>query len=386
MFQTLHRSLSRRLLRVNSCAVALLLGLSVGPVQVAVAAQAGGEFTNFMDITLIDIPAGSFQMGSCKVTADINKENKKRAFLDQPLLAATCPESNVKVNDNETPQHTVHVSAFQMGKTLITLGQFKRYATASGATRGSSGWNLINDDFRKYNAFGDDAPVVQVSWQEAKEFVLWLNKNKPASDRGIYRLPTEAEWEYACRAGGNHTYCGSNNPDAVAWYDGNNNGHQQPVGRKAPNAWGLYGMSGNVWQWVEDAYHDSYRGAPTDGSAWMDGTTQILSGEPENSHAKQDHPGAARVMRVNMVSKPKQAQEQASEEAKRELQEQQEYDAATRALGGSSWRRDTTTARVLRGGSWKFTAEFARATARLGASPGNWYYGNGFRIVRSLPR
>ena len=377
MFLTLHGSLRRRLLRISSCAV-VLLGLSV-PVW----AQAGA-FNNFIGITLIDIPAGSFQMGSCKVTADIHKENKKRAFLGQPLLAATCPESNVKVNDNETPQHTVSIPAFQMGKTLITLGQYKRYATASGATHGSSGWNLINDDFRKYNAFGDDAPVVQVSWQEAKEFVEWLNKNKPANDRGSYRLPTEAEWEYACRAGGNHTYCGSNNPDAVAWYDGNNNGHQQPVGLKAPNAWGLYGMSGNVWQWVEDAYHDSYRGAPVDGSAWMDGSIQTLSGEPESSHDKQQRPGAAHVMRVNMVSKPK--QEQSTGEAKRGLQEQQEYDAATRALSGFSWRRDTTTARVLRGGSWKFTSEFARATARLGASPGNWYYGNGFRIVRVSPR
>lgn len=378
MFPTLHRSMCRLFLRVI-----LMLGLFAGPVQVW--AQAG-EFTNFMGITLVDIPAGSFQMGSCKVTADIHKENKKRAFLGQPLLATTCPERNVKVNDNETPQHTVHVSAFQMGKTLITLGQFKRYAAASGATRGSSGWNLINDDFRKYNAFGDDAPVVQVSWQEAKEFVEWLNRNKPASDHGSYRLPSEAEWEYACRAGGNHTYCGSNNPDAVAWYDGNNNGHQQPVGRKAPNAWGLYGMSGNVWQWVEDVYHDSYRGAPTDGSAWMDGTTQTFSdAAEESSRDKQEQPGVARVMRINMTSKSRQHQEQDTEE-QRELQEQQEYDAATRALSGSSWRRDTTTARVLRGGSWKFTAEFARATARLGASPGNWYYGNGFRIVRVLPR
>ena len=378
MFQILHGLLRRRFLRISSCA-AVLLGLSV-PIGVQ-----AGEFTNFMGITLVDIPAGSFQMGSCKVTADITKQNKKRAFLGQPLLAATCPESNVKVNDNETPQHAVRVSAFQMGKTLITLGQYKRYATASGATRGSSGWNLINDDFRKYNAFGDNAPVVQVSWQEAKEFVEWFNKNKPASDRGSYRLPTEAEWEYACRAGGNHTYCGSNNPDAVAWYDGNNNGHQQPVGLKAPNAWGLYGMSGNVWQWVEDAYHDNYRGAPVDGSPWVeDGVTQSLSHDMESNRDKQEHSSAARVMRVNMTLKPK--QEQGTEEAKRELQEQQEYDAATRALSGSSWRRDTTTARVLRGGSWKFTAEFARATARLGASPGNWYYGNGFRIVRELPR
>ena len=370
MLRFYYRLLSYLSVQVHACLTALLLGLSVGSVQ-------AGESTNFMGITLVDIPAGSFQMGSCKVTADLKKQNKKRAFLGQPLLATNCPESKVKINDNETPQHTVHVSAFQMGKTLVTLGQFKRYATASGATRGSSGWHLINDDFRKYNAFGDDAPVVQVSWQEAKEFVEWLNKNKPASDRGTYRLPSEAEWEYACRAGGSHTYCGSNDVDQVAWYDGNNNGHQQPVARKAPNAWGLYDMSGNVWQWVEDAYHDSYHGAPVDGSAWMEGTPQILSGDTEINRDKQGQHDSAQVMRVNMASKQSQ-----NVDSKRELQEQQEYDAATRANSGSSWRRDTTTARVLRGGSWKFTPEFARAADRLGASPGNWYYGNGFRIVR----
>ena len=165
----------------------LLLSLAAGWAQ-------AGETTNFMGMAFADIPAGSFKMGSCKVTSDMQKENKRRAFLGQELLSAECPDKIANVNDNETPQHTVHVAAFQMGKTMVTLAQFKRYVDASGASKGSSGWNLINDDFRKYNAFGDDAPVVQVSWQEAKEFIEWLNKNKPASDRGTYRLPTEAEW------------------------------------------------------------------------------------------------------------------------------------------------------------------------------------------------
>ncbi len=365
MVRMLHDSRSCFFMLISSFVAVLCLSLSSESVW-------AGEFHNFMGITLVDIPAGTFQMGSCKVTADIHKENKKRAFLGQPLRATSCPESSVKINDNETPQHTVQVSAFQMGKTLVTLGQFKRYATASGATRGSSGWNLINDDFRKYNAFGDDAPVVQVSWQEAREFIEWLNKNKPANDHGTYRLPSEAEWEYACRAGGSHTYCGSNDVDEVAWYDGNNNGHQQPVALKAPNAWGLYDMSGNVWQWVEDVYHDSYRGAPTDGSAWVEGITY------GDNDAHQPHHNGAQVVRVSNRS----SKSELNAEEKRELQEQQAYDAEMRALKGSSWRRDTTTARVLRGGSWKFTSEFSRATDRLGASPGNWYYGNGFRVVR----
>lgn len=362
MSQTPYRSPSRLSASVSAVLGILFLSLASGLAQ-------AGEFTSFAGLTFVDIPAGSFQMGSCKVTAETQKANKKRAFLGQPPLSTTCSGDSANVNDNETPQHTVHISAFQMGKTPVTLGQYKRYVTASGGTQGSSGWNLINDDFMKYNAYGDDAPVVQVSWQEAKEFIEWLNKNKPASDRGRYRLPSEAEWEYACRAGNSHAYCGSNNPDEVAWYDGNNNHHQQNVARKAPNAWGLYDMSGNVWQWVEDAYHDNYLGAPSNGSAWTDGATRILSDSTEHHQEQREHKDDARILRV-------------SSEFSRE---QQEYDGVVRAQRGSAWRFDITTARVLRGGSWKFRPEFARATYRLSASPGNWYYGNGFRVVRDLP-
>ncbi|MBI2778418.1 MAG: formylglycine-generating enzyme family protein [Gammaproteobacteria bacterium] len=367
MFETPHRSPSRVPVLVSSFLTGLLLSLATGLAQ-------AGEFTNFAGLKFVDIPAGRFQMGSCKVTAEMQKENKIRIFLGQPPLAADCPESNSNVNDNETPQHTVSISAFQMGKTPITLGQFKHYVAASGGTKGSSGWNLINDDFMRYNAFGDDAPVVQVSWQEARDFIEWLNKNKPANDRGTYRLPSEAEWEYACRAGSNHAYCGGNNVNEVAWHDGDvpkgDGRHQQNVGRKAPNAWGLYDMSGNVWQWVEDAYHDSYRGAPADGRPWTESSAHASRGAPELNQRKQEHNDPANILRVNSTDYSR---------------EQQEYDAAMRALHGSSWKRDTTTARVLRGGSWKFTSDFARATYRLAASPGNWYYGNGFRVVRDLP-
>ncbi|MDX1253060.1 MAG: formylglycine-generating enzyme family protein [Gammaproteobacteria bacterium] len=344
----------------------LLLNLVIGTTH-------AGEFTNFMGMKFVDIPTGSFQMGSCKVTAEMKKENKKRIFLGLPPRYAECPENNSTVNDNETPQHTVTISSFQMGKTLVTLGQFQRYATASGSSKGSTGWNLINDDFMRYNAYGDDAPVVQVSWHEAKEFIEWLNKNKPANDRGTYRLPSEAEWEYACRAGGRHAYCGSNNVDEVAWHDGNvdhgSGRHQQRVGSKTPNAWGLYDMSGNVWQWVEDVYHDNYHGAPTDGSAWTYNASPVPGNATEPHRERQGRDDSPRMLHVSMEFN----------------REQQEYDAAARALRGSAWKFDTTTARVLRGGSWKFTADFARATYRLAASPGNWYYGNGFRVVRTPP-
>ncbi len=342
-------------------------------LSLAVTTAHAGEFTNFMGMSFVNIPAGSFQMGSCKVTAEMKKENKKLIFLDLPPRYTECSESNSMVNDNETPQHTVTISAFQMGKTPVTLGQYKRYVAASGGTKGASGWNLINDDFTRYNAYGDDAPVVQVSWHEAKEFIEWLNRNKPANDRGTYHLPSEAQWEYACRAGGNHTYCGSDDVNEVAWHDGNvdhgKERHQQRVGSKAPNAWGLYDMSGNVWQWVEDSYHDNYHGAPTDGSAWTHSVLPAADHTTEPRREREGREGSPRMRRVSMELN----------------REQQEYDAAARAHQGSAWKRDTTTARVLRGGSWKFTADFARATYRLAASPGNWYYGNGFRVVRILP-
>lgn len=329
-----------------------------------------GEFTNFANIKLVDIPAGSFKMGSCKVTTEMRKDNKRRTFLGLPTRSTGCDVDNPAVNDNETPQHAVSIRAFQMGKTHVTLGQFKKYVAAVGASDGSSGWNLINDEFKKLNAYGDNAPVVQVSWLEAKEFVDWLNKSKPPEDHHIYRLPSEAEWEYACRANINQAYCGSDNGDEVGWIDRNKNQHQHDVAMKAPNAWGLYDMTGNVWQWVDDAYHETYIGAPVDGRAWTAITAASQNAVPLISDGSPlAVPGNAGVVKVSTSF----------------TDEQTRYDAAERAHRGKAWKRDTTTARVLRGGSWRFGPEFARATYRLSGAPGNWYYGNGFRIAASLP-
>lgn len=220
-----------------------------------------GETTNRLGITMVDIPAGSFQMGSCKVTSEVEAENKRRAFLGQAALSTNCGSSDPDASDDETPLHRVSIKAFQMGKTEVTLGQFKQYIAASGRS------GLVDDEFMRYNRYGDDAPVVQVSWHDAQNFIVWLNKTAG----GGYRLPSEAEWEYACRAGGNGKYCGGDNLDALGWYADNSGEHQHGVGQKQPNAWGLYDMSGNVREWVQDGWHDNYRGAPNDGAAWGGG-------------------------------------------------------------------------------------------------------------------
>jgi len=138
-------------------------------------------------------------------------------------------------------------------------------------------------------------PVINVSWQDAQAYCAWLagQTGKP------YHLPTEAEWEYACRAGTETPFhWGDTISPKQANYDGNypyNGGakgeYRQktlPVGQLEPNAFGLYDMHGNVWEWCEDSWHDNYQSAPTDGSAWVDGNSanRVLRGGSWSSHGR----------------------------------------------------------------------------------------------------
>ena len=113
---------------------------------------------------------------------------------------------------------------------------------------------------------GDDLPVERVSWDDVQEFIRKLNK-KEGTDK--YRLPSEAEWEYACRAGATTRYSFGDSESKLgdyAWYHENSGDKTHPVGKKKPNPYGLYDMHGNVWERVQDERH-SYDGAPNDGSA-----------------------------------------------------------------------------------------------------------------------
>lgn len=280
------------------------LGLLMAALCLSAGAAHAGEFSNFVGMRFIDIPAGNFKMGSCQAASAVVEDSKRRAILGKPPLTTNCSDADLDALTNEVPQHLVHVPVFQMGKTEVTLGQFKRYIIATDGID----TDLVTDDFMKYNPYSDDAPVVHVSWNEAKNFIAWLNKNKPGTDRSTYRLASEAEWEYTCRAGGNYPYCGSRSVNAVAWFKGNSGHHQQPVGKKGANAFGVHDMSGNVWEWVEDCYHDDYVGAPANGSAWTDACSsagRVLRGGSWKGDAKNvrvaNRIGATAVSRSNFI-------------------------------------------------------------------------------------
>ena len=129
--------------------------------------------------------------------------------------------------------------------------------------------------------------VEMVSWTEAVEFcrqlTLELRQRKLLGEGEAIRLPSEAEWEYACRAGSKDRYSFGDDPAGLrdhAWYKENSKGEDPPVGKKKPNAWGIYDMHGYVWEWCQDAWHADYKDAPNDGSAWeaKDGKTRVLRG------------------------------------------------------------------------------------------------------------
>ena len=192
-----------------------------------------GEVRTFSGIAFVWCPPGSFVMGS--------------------------PQSEENRDDDET-QHRVTLSkGFWMGKTEVTQAQ----------------WRAVMGDNPSYFK-GDDRPVEQVSWEDCQSFVRKLN----AQTEGKFRLPCEAEWEYACRAGSATAYGFGNDADqlgAYAWYDANSSGETHAVGQKNPNAWGLLDMHGNVWEWCQDWYGD-YPGGEADPGGARSGTRRVLRG------------------------------------------------------------------------------------------------------------
>ena len=204
----------------------LAITLSCLLVASSTLAQLPATYSDCADCPeMVTLPAGSFLMGSDKGSED----------------------------DAFTPSRRVSVQAFSIGKYEVTQAQ----------------WHSVMGT--KPSMFkGDKLPVEQITWKQAKEYCRKLSEKTGQ----LYRLPTEAEWEYAARAGSQTDfYFGSESSHVndYAWFDENSDETTHPVGEKLPNAFGLYDMYGNVWEWTSDCWNTSYIGAPVDGSAWTTG-------------------------------------------------------------------------------------------------------------------
>ena len=175
-------------------------------------------------IEWVRIPAGVFQMGSEDGESD------------------------------EKPVHTARLKAFEMSKTEVTVGQYRKCVEAGVCSEPSScRWGSPN--WSSSPGSKEDHPINCVDWSQSRTFAKWVGAD----------LPTEAEWEYAARGGQVFTYAGSNNAEDVGWYTSNSGGGTKPVGTKQANAFGLHDMSGNVREWTLDEYKSDYIGAPSDG-------------------------------------------------------------------------------------------------------------------------
>ncbi len=189
-------------------------------------------------------------LGSLSLQAQITIPDKPEVILVQ---GGTFNMGSNTGDDDEKPVHSVTLSTYSIGKYPVTVGQYKKYCTATGAAMPEApswGWQ-------------DKHPMVIVNYNDAVSYCNWLGETYG----GVWSLPTEAQWEFAARGGtksNNFTYSGSDDLDEVAWYADNEGGKTQEVGRKKANELGIYDMSGNVYEWCQDWYGDYSATAQTD--------------------------------------------------------------------------------------------------------------------------
>ncbi len=234
---------------------------------------------------MVAIPAGSYRMG------DLSGEG----------------------DDGEYPVHIVKLSSFMLSRYEVTVGQFKAFVESSGyhtdaeknlgGGRGCGAWEGGQWEYREGRHWrkpgfeqSDKHPVVCLSWNDSKAYINWLNKQT----EGGYRLPSESEWEYAARAGSSNKYSFGNDADKLCKHGnvadktkspGNTSRKGKancsdgyyftaPVGIYAVNEFGVNDLHGNVWEWLEDRWHESYKGTLNDGSAWLSGESsrRVLRG------------------------------------------------------------------------------------------------------------
>ena len=254
-----------------------------------------------------------------------------------------------KGRDNEKPVHAVKLDAFAMGRTPVTWGEYRRFCEATGEhwpewlEQGSQYHQETgkSDHYRRpgISREGLDLPVVGIAWKDANAYCLWLS----GQTGEVYALPTEAQWEYACRAGNPGRWCFGDDEKQLAeyaWYDKNSNNKLHPVMGKAANAFGLYDVHGNVWEWCADWYSNDYY-------------TQLAGHSQHTASASEQSASGSASEREQLAS-----------------------ENPSGPASGSN--------RVVRGGSWLSDADLCRSAYRNRNDPS--YRGSdlGFRLSRTV--
>jgi len=267
------------------------------------------DLGNELALEMVTIPAGEFLMG----TANAERDNIIRERIRHGLSQGDAE----KLMGWEMPQYRVQLTEFWMGRFAITQAQWSQ---VTGFPKVKLD---LNSDLSKFK--GAKRPVETVSWEEAVEFCDRLSRKTG----NAYRLPSEAEWEYACRAGTTTSFsfggtitsdlvnCDGSNPYGNA-PKGEHRHQTTDVGTFPPNGFGLSDMHGNVWEWCADPWHENYQSAPTDGSVWI--------------------------------------------------------------TNGNSERR------AMRGGSWNVSPDHCRSASRYDYKSNDANYDIGFRVVCNIPR
>lgn len=166
------------------------------------------------------------------------------------------PQDEDGRTEGEGPQHEVIIAQpFALGVYAVTFSEYDRFCAATGRK------TPADNEWRRENR-----PVINVSWHDAQAYCGWLNEQTGQS----YRLPSEAEWEYACRAGTKTPFYTGETINSDQANFGEKHKKTLPVGSFASNKFGLYDMHGNVWEWAQDCWHENYQNAPVDGSAWLE--------------------------------------------------------------------------------------------------------------------
>jgi formylglycine-generating enzyme required for sulfatase activity len=263
----------------------------------APAAERPRTWTNGEGIEFVRIEPGEFVMGTTPEGV--------------ALIRKFFPDTEPADYEAETPAHRVRITkAFDLGKYPVTIGQFKTFAEATHSPADANGDERKGARPRPWFPQADDHPMVNVSWNDARAFCEWLTAREGGKVR--YRLPTEAEWEYACRAGSTTLFPSGDDPEGLAkianvadatarkrypswrWTIAADDGvlYTAPVGKYAPNAWGLHDMIGNVWEWCEDGFdphaYAARTGTATDPVGPAASGTRVVRGGCWYIHPRRD--------------------------------------------------------------------------------------------------